>query len=108
MKGLDEMVLNFPILADYCYLCLDGLSIFATHGHRHNTTTPPPLKAGDILLHGHTHILKSEDFGNKNHYLNPGSISIPKNNNPKSYMIYENRCFTIKSIDGEIIIQKSF
>ena len=105
---VDQMVLNFPILADYAYLELDGLSIFATHGHHHNTETPPPLRDGEILLHGHTHIPVCVPFGGNNYYLNPGSISLPKGGFKKSYMIYENRCFTVKSIDGDIILEKQF
>ncbi len=105
---VDQMVLNFPILADYAYLSFDGLSVFATHGHHHNTTTPPPMRKGEILLHGHTHILKCEEFGEGNFYLNPGSVALPKEGNPRSYMLYEDRCFTVKSIDGEIIFKKSF
>ena len=74
---VDQMVLPFPILADYAYLSADGLRIFATHGHRFNTETPPPLQKGDILLHGHTHIPAAESFGNGNFYINPGSVTIP-------------------------------
>jgi putative phosphoesterase len=105
---VDQMVLDFPIMADYCYLSLDGLNIFATHGHIHNTSNPPPLRAGEILLHGHTHVLKCEEFGNNNFYLNPGSPTYPKEGNPKTYMLYENRCFTVKSFDGEVILEKKF
>jgi putative phosphoesterase len=105
---VDQMVLKLPILADYAYLELDGLSVFATHGHHHNTETPPPLRKGEILLHGHTHIPVCIPFGNENYYLNPGSISIPKGGFKQSYMVYENRCFTVKSIDGEVILEKSF
>ena len=47
---VDQMVLNFPILADYAYLSVDGVRIFATHGHKYNTSSLPPLKKGDILL----------------------------------------------------------
>ena len=100
---VDQMVLDFPILADYIYLSLDGISVFATHGHRHNMTTPPPLRQGEILLHGHTHVQTSVEFGDGNLYLNPGSVSLPKENNPKTYMIYENRCFTLKDFDGNAI-----
>ena len=105
---VDQMVLNFPILADYSLLELDGLSIFATHGHHHNTTTPPPLRRGEILLHGHTHVLTITQFGDENYYINPGSVSLPKEGNPKTYMIYENRRFTIKDFDGNIITEKVF
>ena len=105
---VDQMVLNFPILADYVYMSLDGLSVFATHGHHHNTATPPPLRENEILLHGHTHVLKCEKFGNNNFYLNPGSAALPKENNPKTYMVYENKTFTIKDFEGRVILEKKF
>lgn len=105
---VDQMVLNFPILADYCYLELDGLCVFATHGHHHNTQTPPPLRNGEILLHGHTHVLCCEEFGNDNVYLNPGSAALPKEGNPRTYMIYENRTFTVKDFDGNTVLKKAF
>jgi putative phosphoesterase len=103
---VDQMVLDFPILADYILLSLDGLTVFATHGHHHNTQTPPPLLKGDILLHGHTHVLKCEEFGNGNLYLNPGSAALPKEGNPRSYMVYENRSFTVKDFLGNVIFKK--
>jgi putative phosphoesterase len=103
---VDQMVLDFPILADYILLSLDGLTVFATHGHHHNTQTPPPLLKGDILLHGHTHVLKCEEFGNGNLYINPGSAALPKEGNPRSYMVYENRSFTVKDFSGNVIFKK--
>ncbi len=105
---VDQMVLDFPILADYAYLSLDGLTVFATHGHHHNTNTPPALLSGEILLHGHTHVLKCEKFGNDNYYLNPGSVALPKENNPRTYMVYENRTFTVKDLDGKTVLKKEF
>ena len=105
---VDQMVLAFPILADYVWLSVDGLSVLATHGHHHNTATPPPIKAGDILLHGHTHVLKIEEFGNGNWYINPGSAALPKENNPRTYAIYENRRFAIKTFDGAVVLEKQF
>ncbi len=105
---VDQMVLDFPILADYIYLELDGLSVFATHGHHHNTATPPPLRSGEILLHGHTHVLKCVEFGDNNFYLNPGSAALPKENNPRTYMVYENKTFTVKDFDGNTVLDKTF
>ena len=105
---VDQMVLEFPILADYALLSLDGLTVFATHGHHHNTATPPPLMKGDILLHGHTHVLRCEEFGNVNLYINPGSVSLPKEGNPRTYMVYENRTFTIKTVSGDSVLTKCF
>lgn len=99
---VDQMVLSFPVMAEYAWLCLDGLNLFVTHGHLHNLQTMPPLKAGDILLHGHTHVQAMEKAG-EYWYLNPGSVSIPKEGNENSYMIYENRTFIIKTLEGNEI-----
>ncbi|MBO5207363.1 MAG: phosphodiesterase, partial [Clostridia bacterium] len=105
---VDQMVLAFPILADYAYLSLDGLSVFATHGHHHNTATPPPLRRGEILLHGHTHVLCATPFGDGNWYINPGSAALPKEGNPRTYAVYENRAFTVKTLDGAVVLKKEF
>ena len=105
---VDQMVLEFPILADYAIIYDEGLTMFLTHGHKFNKETLSTLSRGDILLHGHTHIPCIEEFGNKNFYINPGSTSIPKNGFPKSYMVYENRKFTILDINNNVIMDKSF
>ncbi len=105
---VDQMVLSFPILADYAYIAVDGLSVFATHGHKFNTEAPPPLCEGEILLHGHTHVLKHEKFGNGCFYLNPGSVALPKEGNPRTYMVYEQRCFTTYDFLGNIVSEIKF
>ena len=105
---VDQMVLAFPILADYICLSLDGLTVYATHGHKFNTDSPLPLLSGDIMLQGHTHIAACDKFGNDNYCLNPGSVAIPKGGLPRSYMIYEGKCFTVKDFDGNIILTKQF
>ena len=99
---VDQMVLEFPILADYCILPVKDRLIYATHGHNHNLQALPPLQSGDILLHGHTHIPAWETFGEGNLYLNPGSVSIPKAGSAHSYMVLEDGVFTWKSLDGEV------
>ena len=98
---VDGMVLNFPIMADYAYICADGLRIFATHGHKFNLDSLPPLKKGDILLHGHTHISGASPFGRKNLYVNPGSVSIPKANTPKGFIIYSQGILSFRELDGK-------
>ena len=97
---VDQMVLDFPMLADYALLEADGVRMFLTHGHRYNQKTPPPLIEGDILLNGHTHVATAARFGNGNLYLNPGSVSIPKENTPKGYIIYSDRAFSFYTLDG--------
>ncbi len=99
---VDQMVLEFPILADYAWINVDGVSMLVTHGHKYNQTTPPPLKKGDILLCGHTHIPLFQNFGDDNLYINPGSVSIPKNSSEKGYIIYENREFLFCTLAGAI------
>ena len=84
---IDQMVLHFPMMAEYCLLFAGGRTIFATHGHVFNTASLPPLHTGDILLHGHTHVPCWECFGNDNLYLNPGSVSLPKGDSPRGYIV---------------------
>lgn len=98
---VDQMVLDFPILSDSCAVWTGARAIFATHGHRWNLQSPPPLAAGDILLHGHTHVPAWQPFGRDNWYLNPGSVSIPKENSPRGYMLWQDGAFCWKTLAGE-------
>ena len=99
---VDQMVLPFPVLADYGFLELSGRAVYLTHGHVINKAHPLPFSKGDILLHGHTHVPACEDCGDFM-YLNPGSVSIPKENSPHSYMIFEDGVFSWKNIEtGEV------
>lgn len=100
---VDQMMLDFPIMAEYCILYLGNRMIFATHGHHFNEEIPPKLKKGDILLNGHFHVpkcMEHEDFV----YMNPGSVSIPKEDSPRGYMIIDEQSFDWKSLDGECFL----
>ena len=99
---VDQMVLDFPVMADYALILYGERNLYATHGHIYNENNLPPLKNGDILIHGHTHVLKAEQRENYI-LLNPGSVSIPKEGNPPTYAILEDGLFTIKGFDGTII-----
>ena len=98
---VDQMVLDFPILADYALIPLGKRTIFVTHGHRYNTDSPPPMKQGDILLHGHTHVPACTDFGGCL-YVNPGSVSIPKEDSWHGYMIIEENRLVWKDLESEV------
>ena len=100
---VDQMVLEFPVMADYMVLVLpDSPVIYATHGHIWNAQNLPPLMAGDVLLHGHTHLLGAE-MADEHWIINPGSVSIPKGGNPPSYAVLADGIFTIKELDGSVI-----
>ncbi len=98
---VDQMVLPFPVLAEYAYVCFEKASIFATHGHIFNEDNLPSLSEGDILLNGHTHIPALREYENYT-YINPGSVSIPKENSEHSYMVSDGTEFLWKNLDGEI------
>ena len=98
---VDQMVLEFPILADYAIIPTADHLIYAAHGHHFNLKQLPPLQPGDILLHGHTHIPAWESFGDGNLYLNPGSVSIPKAESEHSYMMLQNGDAVWKTLEGE-------
>ena len=97
---VDQMVLEFPVLADYSFFNIDGVNMFVTHGHKWNPSNLPMLKDGDILLNGHTHIPACEEKEGYI-YMNPGSVSIPKQDSAHSYMIYEDGMFYWKDLAGD-------
>ena len=96
---VDQMVLDFPVLADYCLMPVGERMMYCTHGHIYNEENLPPMMPGDVLLYGHTHIPRAELCGDK-WMLNPGSVSIPKGGSVQSYAVLENGIFIIKDMDG--------
>lgn len=85
---VDQMVLNFPVTSDYGVIFDGNQTIYLSHGHR----AIPPMAPGTAYLTGHTHVPKNVTE-NGVVCMNPGSVSIPKENSPHSYMIYENGAF---------------
>ncbi|MBE6783150.1 MAG: phosphodiesterase [Ruminococcaceae bacterium] len=103
---VDQMVLSFPILADYAIIAEGKRMIYLTHGHNFNEKNLPPLSDGDILLHGHTHVPRCTEHENYV-YMNPGSVSIPKEESHHGYMTLENGVFMWKDFDGNILREYS-
>ena len=101
---VDQMVLSFPILSDVA-LVYDGeekLTLFMSHGHKYSPDNLPPISGKAAFLYGHTHLLgKTEKDGVI--CINPGSVSLPKGGNPKTYAVYEEGAVTVKTLDGEVI-----
>ena len=94
---VDQMVLPFPILSDYALIVEGNTRNYATHGHKFGKDNPPPLMEGDILLCGHTHVAADEECDGFR-YINPGSVSIPKENTGNGYIVFEKGSFVRKML----------
>lgn len=99
---VDQMVLEFPILADYAWFT-DGVHTFyLSHGHVWHEGNLPPMQENEIFVYGHTHVLRAEKKDGRV-YLNPGSVSLPKEGNIPTYAVLENGVFSIRGFDGTTV-----
>lgn len=96
---VDQMVLPFPVMAEYAVIYDGERTLYLSHGHKAGPDTPPPLAKGDFLLCGHTHVPANRRIGGFT-YMNPGSVSIPKEGSPHSVMIYGDGEFCWYSLEG--------
>ena len=94
---VDQMVLEFPVLSEFGVVFADGLTLYMLHGHKNLDI---PVMPGDILLCGHTHVPAVRKDG-EHYYVNPSSVSIPKEGSCHGYMILENRQLRHISLEGE-------
>lgn len=97
---IDQQLLRFPMMADYVELEVNGLRLYATHGHLWNERFPPKLAEGEVLVHGHFHIPAWADHGMW-YYVNPGSAARPRMGSERGYVMLRDRTFTWKTLDGE-------
>lgn len=123
---VDQMVLRFPIMADYAMIPYGEKTIFLTHGHKYGKDTienyckamkayeaakengetavlPDPIPAlnpGDVLLQGHTHVSMLSQLSNDVININPGSVSIPKGGTSNGYLVFEDGIFTRYTLNG--------
>ncbi|MDP4143351.1 MAG: phosphodiesterase [Bacillota bacterium] len=96
---VDEMVLDYPMMADYSIILYNNKRLFLTHGHIYNENNLPALSSGDVLIHGHTHVPIAKKVGNI-FVINPGSITFPKEDSSNSFGVLENNVFFIKNLEG--------
>ncbi len=101
---VDQMVLEFPMMADYTVIAADGLDMFVTHGHLFDPDNLPQ-NCGQVFISGHIHIPVMEEKDGVL-VLNPGSCALPKEGNPPSLMLYENGEFKIIEIETGKEIKK--
>ena len=95
---VDQMVLGFNVSSDYATVSDGKVNLILSHGHR----IVPPMCKGDVYLTGHTHVplnvIEKEGYI----HLNPGSVSLPKENSSRGYILYENGTFLFKDLDGNV------
>ena len=103
---VDQMVLDFNVLAEQAYLNFNNYSIVLAHGHKLDEKNIPALCDGDILLCGHTDVPTCEKRAGYI-YMNPGSVSIPKENSAHSYMILDDK-FYWKDLDGNVYMEQKY
>ena len=79
---VDQMVLEFPILADYAVLTAGQRLIYATHGHRYNVklgyeslANAAHFSGAQLALFGHTHEADFLRMGDVT-LFNPGSAGM--------------------------------
>ena len=101
---VDQMVLDFPIMQESALIFADGTEFLLSHGHHINPQNLSNVKKNTVLLNGHTHVPKYETV-NGVYCLNCGSVAIPKENSPRSYLIYDNGAFSWMNLEsGELFM----
>lgn len=100
---VDQMVLPFH-LAENAWIMDQSRRMLAIHGHQLEINGGA-IKApeGVAVISGHTHVPTAERRG-QTHFWNPGSVSLPKQNYPPSFGLYENGEFKVLSFDGRVLM----
>ena len=96
--------LDFSLENYFVVTPIDNKLFFLTHGHLYDRHSDLGVNY-DVYLQGHTHVPMMIEENNKL-YLNPGSITLPRGGSIKSYILYENGVFYLKSVDDNTIIKK--
>lgn len=96
---VDQMLLSFPIMADFSEVLTDSRRFFLTHGHVWNEANPPPVPAGTVLAHGHTHVPELKELPGGITLFNPGSITLPKKNFPRTFGFFDGQRLSVRRLD---------
>ena len=101
---VDQMLIDFPMSDTSATLLVDGIRFQLSHGHIFNPDNLPPLSKDDVFCFGHIHIPIAEKKDDL-YLFNPGSVTLPKQNNPRSYGIYHDRKLQVISFDDQVLAQ---
>ena len=97
----DSHLLEFPVDKNYILFPIDGKLCLLTHGHIYNRSNLPNIDF-DVFIQGHSHVPRMDKVDNKL-YLNPGSITLPRGGSDKTYILYEDGMFFLKTLDNKIL-----
>ena len=100
---VDKMVCEFPIVSELGVISTINEDLYITHGHIYNESNWNLTNS--TLIYGHLHIPFIKQI-ETNTYINPGSISLPKNGIP-TYLFYNEEEFIIYDIEDNEVEKKS-
>ena len=99
---VDQMLLQFPMMADYALVVDNGRRMFLTHGHVYNEENRPAL-VNDVFVYGHTHLWKLERDSEGRIVCNLGSITFPKGGNEPTFATCDDGHMAIRRLDGSVV-----
>ncbi len=99
-SAVDTMISEFDFVENLCLLVEDK-TLFLTHGHVYNKDAMPKTKF-NAVIYGHFHTGFIEKQGDTV-VANAGSLSLPKNGTPNSYLVLENTELILKDLDGQVV-----
>ncbi len=97
---VDTMISEFSFVEDVVLVSANK-TVFLTHGHVFNENNMPAADF-DAIIYGHFHTGFIKKRGEKL-IANTGSVSLPKNNTPKSYILLNDGVVILKDLNGELI-----
>jgi len=95
---VDQMISEFKFIPHY-ELTIANKKAFFSHGHLYNKTNHPKQNF-DIMFYGHEHVGYIIQHGDKT-FINTGSVSLPKNNSPHSYVLIDGNTITLKNLESK-------
>ncbi|SHG97990.1 phosphodiesterase [Ferrimonas marina] len=104
---VDQMLCQFPLLAEYNWLLIEGRRLCLTHGHTMGPDNLPPLAEGDGIAYGHTHLPVAE-WREGRFYFNPGSVTLPKGGHRASFGHFDGTTFKVMDFAGELLASASW
>lgn len=100
---VDETVSEFPFV-QHKKIKANNKIFFFTHGHVYNEEVLPK-EDFDILMYGHYHTGFIKKKNNKI-IVNPGSLSLPKENTENSFVLVDDQNISLYSLESNKIIQQ--